>query len=266
VSKVNTVYVLLAVNDFVCRGLDKVLLLLDALEAQKKDIVYYALDLSYDELVSTLEAIPETRYHHVQIGALHGTFEDGLRCVQNESAMRSRPHCMLLLGLTLGNYSRANAALFLKSIADSALADSPAGSSIIVTLDSCKTPTKVLRAYTADGVCPFALASLNYANTLFGPHNGPVFNPSDWDFHSEWNFALGRHEASLITRGKDVRLGGSLTHVVVSREEKVRFGCSYKYDSQEREVLFKAAGLREAASWTVDGCDVAFYLLTLPVE
>ncbi|KAF7181298.1 hypothetical protein CNMCM7691_000516 [Aspergillus felis] len=245
-------------------SMDKVILLLDALEEQKKSITYYALDLSYSELASNLQAIPVDRFHHVRFSALHGTFDDGLHWLQNAPEIRNRPRCILLFGLTIGNFSRENAASFLRNIAESALATSPAQSSIIVSLDSCKLPTKILRAYTADGVVPFALASLGYANSLFHPEgNGEVFNEQDWYFHSEWNHALGRHEASLITRSKDVQLGAPLGTVVVRRDEKIRFGCSYKYDRDERGQLSRSAGLQDIAEWTAPDCDVAFYQLGL---
>lgn len=244
--------------------MDKVILLLEALEAQQKCITYYALDLSSSELASTLQAIPLHRFHHVQFAALHGTFDDGLYWLHNTPGIRDRHHCMLLFGLTIGNFSRSNAATFLLNIAQYALAASPAQSSILVTLDSCKVPTKILRAYTADGVVPFALASLNYANSLFHPQgDSQVFIEDDWHFHSEWNHALGRHEASLITRSRDIMLGPPLENVVVSKDEKIRFGCSYKYDKIEREELFASAGLQDVAVWSAHDCDVAFYQLKL---
>jgi 4-dimethylallyltryptophan N-methyltransferase len=244
--------------------MDKVLLLLDALEEQKKYVTYYALDLSYSELALNLQAIPLDRFHYVRFAALHGTFDDGLHWLKNTPAVQRLPHCILLFGLTIGNYSRENAAGFLRNIAQSALSSLPAQSSIVVSLDSCKLPTKILRAYTADGVVPFALASLGYANSLFHPKgNGKVFNEEDWYFHSEWNYALGRHEASLITRSKDVQLGAPLQNVIVRRDEKVRFGCSYKYDGEEQRQLFCSAGLHNTAVWTTPDCDVAFYELKL---
>ncbi|GIK05155.1 hypothetical protein Aspvir_009257 [Aspergillus viridinutans] len=252
------------VVDMGSASMDKVLLLLDALEEQKKYVTYYALDLSYSELASNLQAIPLDRFHYVRFAALHGTFDDGLHWLKNTPAVQGLPHCILLFGLTIGNYSRENAASFLRNIAQSALSSLPAQSSILVSLDSCKLPTKILRAYTADGVVPFALASLGYANSLFHPKgNGKVFNEGDWYFHSEWNYALGRHEASLITRSKDVQLGTPLQNVIVRRDEKVRFGCSYKYDGEEQRQLFCSAGLRNTAVWTAPDCDVAFYELKL---
>jgi 4-dimethylallyltryptophan N-methyltransferase len=245
--------------------LDKVLPLLEALEASKKNISFYALDLSFSELQSTMKSFPYKQFEFVKIGALHGTFEDGVQWLKNTPEVQDRPHCLLLFGLTVGNYSRLNAANFLQSIATSALAASPAESSIFLSLDSCKVPTKVLRAYTAEGVVPFALASLDYGNTLFAPGKGEnqVFQPSDWHFLSEWNYMLGRHEASLITKGKEVRLGSPLNDIVVGKHEKVRFGCSYKYDADELQELFGSAGLTDVKEWSVEGCDVTFYQLQM---
>ncbi|PYI33861.1 hypothetical protein BP00DRAFT_423678 [Aspergillus indologenus CBS 114.80] len=255
------------VVDLGSASLDKVLPFLHALEAQQKRVHYYALDLSYPVLASTLSEIPVAQFQYVQIAALHGTFEDGLQWLHDSPEVRERPHHLLLFGLTIGNFSRPNAAAFLRNIADRALAASPAESSILLTLDSCKMPTKVLRAYTAEGVVPFALTSLSYANQLFWPGGeGRVFDEEEWYFHSEWNFALGRHEAALIPRDRDITLGPPLEQVVVRRGEKVRFGCSYKYSAAEREHLFAGAGLENVASWSAKGCDVAFYQLKMRPE
>ncbi|KAI0106102.1 hypothetical protein F4776DRAFT_675754 [Hypoxylon sp. NC0597] len=263
------------VIDMGSASLDKVIYLLRALEAQRKEITYYALDLSASELESTLKDITTEEFQHVRFAALHGTFEDGLQWLKETPGIRDLPHCMLLFGLTIGNYSRPNAAAFLRQIAEYALTgEATQNSSIIVTIDSCKLPTKVLRAYTSDGVVPFALEALNFGNRLLRQERETgglrlsnegrnMFNSDEWYFHSEWNHVLSRHEASLIPQSKDIKLGPPLEDVVVRREEKVRFGCSYKYNIQEREALFSAARLRNTRSWEVDGCDVAFHELKL---
>ncbi|OAL70945.1 hypothetical protein A7D00_4607 [Trichophyton violaceum] len=250
------------VVDLGSASLDKVIHLLEALEAARKKVTYYALDLSFSELTSTLQTIPTDQFVHVQFSALHGTFDDGLQWLKETPVIRDQPHCLLLFGLTIGNFSRPNAAKFLHNIASHALIGSPSQSSILLTLDRCKVPTKVIRAYTAEGVVPFALESLKYGNTLFHQNVGEnVFDPEDWYFLSEWNYVLGRHEASLVPRSKDIKLGRPLDKIVVGKHEKVRFGCSYKYDSEERKELFETAGLRDVKSWSKEGCDVAFYQL-----
>ncbi|KAJ5675347.1 EasF [Penicillium macrosclerotiorum] len=255
------------VVDLGSASLDKVLLLLEALEDARKSVTYYALDLSFEELESTLQAIPQSKFRYVRLGGLHGTFEDGLHWLDETPHVQNLPHCLLLFGLTIGNFSRSNAAEFLRNIAQKALARSPDQSSIIMALDSCKVPTKVLRAYTADGVVPFALASLKYGNHLaekqYGLGQSAIFNPHEWQYLSEWNFVLGRHEASLIPTSREVTLQSPSNQVVVRRDEKVRFGCSYKYDEEEREELVSSAGLYESSVWSHKGFDVAFYQLKL---
>ena len=74
-------------------------ILLHALEAARKDVDYYALDLSSKELKRTLEQVPE--FKHVRCHGLLGTYEDGLdwlKLPQN----RSRPKCVMSLGSSIG--------------------------------------------------------------------------------------------------------------------------------------------------------------------
>ncbi|KAG5951672.1 hypothetical protein E4U53_002542 [Claviceps sorghi] len=253
-------------------NLEKVLHLLKALEAQEKNVTYFALDLSAPQLQSTLHVIPAAEFRHVRFAGLHGTFEDGLRWLGQSPDIRDLPHCVLLLGLTIGNFSRANAATFLREIARHALRGASRDkSSVLLSLDSCKVPTQISRAYTSEGVVPFALQSLTYAKTLLchrisrdsGEGLSCNLRPEDWYYHSEWNFVLGRHEASLIPRGHDVHLGPLLQDVTVRKEEKVRFGCSYKYDGAERDRLFWDAGVKQEMAWTSEGYDIVIYELKM---
>nr|UFQ31850.1 dimethylallyltryptophan N-methyltransferase [Claviceps purpurea] len=254
-------------------NLEKVGYLLEALEAQEKDVLYFALDISAPQLAATLKEIPSSNFRHVRFAGLHGTFEDGLRWINETPEIRDLPHCVLLLGLTIGNFSRQNAAAFLQNIANHALTGASKNkSSILLSLDSCKVPTKVTRAYTSDGVVPFALQALTYAKTLLCDRidNGIDekvlscnLRPEHWHYLSEWNFALGRHEASLIPRFGDVCLGSMLQNIIVKKEEKVRFACSYKYDEKERQKLFLDSGVDQGMVWTNEGCDVAIYELKL---
>ncbi|KAG6164037.1 hypothetical protein E4U48_000207 [Claviceps purpurea] len=247
--------------------------LLEALEAQEKDVLYFALDVSAPQLTATLKEIPSSNFRHVRFAGLYGTFEDGLRWINETPEIRDLPHCVLLLGLTIGNFSRKNAARLLQNIVNHALTGASKNkSSILLSLDSCKVPTKVTRAYTSDGVVPFALQALTYAKTLLcGRVDNGIdktalscnLRPDDWHYLSEWNFALGRHEASLIPRFGDVCLESMLQDIVVKKDEKVRFACSYKYDAKERQKLFLDSGVDQGMVWTNECCDVAIDELKL---
>ncbi|KAB8230801.1 4-dimethylallyltryptophan methyltransferase easF [Aspergillus alliaceus] len=258
-----------AIVDLGSASLDKVIVLLDALEKQKKNVTYYALDLSHSGLVSTLKTIPMGRYNHVRCAGLHGSFEDGLEWIKTDPEVRGLPHCVLFLGSTIGNFSRKNAASFLANVAATSLSAQPNKSSILIGIDSCKVPIKVLRAYTSEGVVPFTMSGLRYASSILAENNTSdgsrteVFEVNDWYYLSEWNQILGRHEASYTPRTRDIRLGSPLQDVVVRKGEKIRFGYSHKYDKGEREQLFAGAGVTAVNSWTDPTCDLAFYRLKI---
>ncbi|KAL3952606.1 hypothetical protein ACCO45_012549 [Purpureocillium lilacinum] len=230
------------------KSLDKAAVLLDALEAQAKNVTYYALDLDHAELQRTLCRLPVAKYKHVQCVGLQGTFEDGLEWIKSEPEQSRRPHCLLFLGSTIGNFSRGNAARFIRSMASSAFSSEPAKSSIILSIDSCKLPTKVLRAYTSDGVVPFAMAGLKHASAILR--------------EGGYNHVLGRHEASFTPRNRDIQLGSPLEDVVIKLGETIRFGYSHKYDVAEVEQLFREAGVAAINSWGAVGCDLSFYQLS----
>ena len=240
--------------------------LLLALEAQKKIISFYAVDLSLAQLQASLQAVLARAFHHVRISALHGTFEDALEWLNEAPAARHQPRHVLLFGLTIGNYSPSNAASFLRDIAKAAL-DGPSSreSSILVTMDSCTMPTKVLRAYTCNGIVPFALQALTYGNLLFKDTEAgaATFNPEEWYYHSEWNHKLDRHEAYLIPRSKTIKLGPPLDGVAITKSDKVRFACSYKYDEERKRQLFADAGLKSSKTWQLEGHDIFFHQLQL---
>lgn len=74
-------------------------ILLQALDAAGKDIDYYALDLSVDELRRTLEQVPE--FKHVKCHGLHGTYDDGLEWLKlSENSLKTK--CIMSLGSSIG--------------------------------------------------------------------------------------------------------------------------------------------------------------------
>jgi uncharacterized SAM-dependent methyltransferase len=77
-------------------------ILLHALEAAGKDIDYYALDLSLEELRRTLEQVPT--FQHVKCHGLHGTYDDGLDWLKMPEN-RSRTKCVMTLGSSIGRFS-----------------------------------------------------------------------------------------------------------------------------------------------------------------
>lgn len=72
-------------------------LLLQAFEEAGKQVDYYALDLSRDELERTLAELPEFR--HVAAHGLLGTYDDGMEWLREAG---DRPKCILFMGSSIG--------------------------------------------------------------------------------------------------------------------------------------------------------------------
>jgi uncharacterized SAM-dependent methyltransferase len=77
------------------------MILLDALERAGKDIEYFALDLSHDELQRTLTQLPA--YRHVKSRGLWGTYDDGKRWMEREG-VHERRKCVMHTGSTIGEW------------------------------------------------------------------------------------------------------------------------------------------------------------------
>ena len=81
--------------------------MLDAIEAQKKRVTYFALDLDKPELVRTLSEL-HGRYTHVGLAGLWGTYDDG--CIWLKQ-FNDCPRVILWLGSSVGNMTRSNGSI-----------------------------------------------------------------------------------------------------------------------------------------------------------
>lgn len=222
-----------------CSNLRKVSILLKALEDAKKDIDYYALDLSLQELERTLSDIP--RFQHVRCHGLHGTYDDGLAWL-TAGQNASRPKCIMSLGSSIGNFHRHEAASFLAGFAN-ILGPSD---SMIVGLDACYDAKKVYHAYNdREGLThQFILNGLVHANQILGE---TVFDIRDWEVEGEFvvNKSGGHHQAFYVPK-KDVVACGVKLH----KGERVQVEQSLKYSPEECAVLWQKAGLKEVGMWS----------------
>ncbi|GKT59381.1 DUF323 domain-containing protein [Colletotrichum tofieldiae] len=111
-------------------------LLLQAFEDAGKNIDYYALDLSRQELERTLAQVP--KFRHVRCHGLLGTYDDGREWLKKPANL-ARTKCILSLGSSIGNFERDDAAGFLKYFSD-VLTQSD---KLLIGLDGCSDPSKV---------------------------------------------------------------------------------------------------------------------------
>lgn len=221
------------------RNLRKVDILLKAIDRQKKSVEYFALDLSLKELERTLSAIPKGSYNYVQCFGLLGTYDDGLDWLKRPYA-KAQPKTILSLGSSIGNFSRPDAAAFLKGFADV----TASGDNLLIAVDGTKDASKVYHAYNdCDGTThKFITNGLKHANETLGKM---IFDLDIWRVIGEYSEEHGRHQA-FVSPSEDTEVNG----VRIRKDERVRIEESHKYSEKEIEDLWIAAGVFECTRWS----------------
>ena len=210
--------------------------MLKEFERARKHVDYLALDLSLSELQRTFSEVSTEEYEHVGLHGLHGTYDDALTWLSNPEN-RTRPTVIMSMGSSLGNFSRPEAAGFVGRFVD-LMGPSDL---MVVGLDGCKDPEKVYRAYNdSEGVThQFYENGLVHANEVLGYE---AFKPSQWKVITRFDTATGQHQA-FYSPTEDVTING----VLLPKGEKLVFEEAAKYSPEERDQLWRAAGLIQNA-------------------
>ncbi|KAK3368897.1 C-type lectin protein [Lasiosphaeria ovina] len=233
-------------------NLRKVNFLLRALEDAGKNVDYYALDLSQEELERTIAQLPV--YRHVSCHGLLGTYDDGREWLKLANV--SRQKSILSLGSSIGNFERAEAAAFLKNFADVL---NP-GDTMLIGLDGCDSPAKVYHAYNdREGLThEFVLNGLSHANKVLGQN---VFVEADWRVIGEYVYdgEGGRHQA-FYSPLRDTTVMGEL----IRPHDRIRVEQSLKYSRDEAQKLWGLAGMAETGHWRHGRDEYGLHMLTKP--
>ncbi|OAP54359.1 hypothetical protein AYL99_11460 [Fonsecaea erecta] len=239
--------------------LRKTKILLQAVDDLNKSIDYYALDLSRSEIERTLQEVSPGTFRYVRCHGLLGTYDDGLTWLQ-QFEIASRPRVVLSLGSTLGSFTRAEAASFFARFAkaidhsiNGAIMSEPL---MIIGVDGCKNGDLVWSAYNDAEFRndQFIKNTLDYANQILGK---PIFHQDEWDRHGEWNEKLGRHEQYLVPC-KDIWFEDRC----LKAGERVFVVSSHKYDDEDRQQLWRGAGLSLVEGWQNPETKYGLYLLS----
>jgi L-histidine Nalpha-methyltransferase / hercynylcysteine S-oxide synthase len=192
--------------------------------------------LSLPELQRTFADVSIEEHEHVGLHGLHGTYDDALVWLSNPEN-RTRPTVVMSMGSSIGNFSRPQAAEFLgrfsKLMTPSDL--------MIIGLDGCKDPQKVYRAYNdSEGITRrFYENGLVHANGVLGHE---AFKPNEWEIVTDFDSVTGRHQA-FYSPTQDVTVNG----VSLPKGERLVFEEATKYGPEERDQLWRAAGLIQGA-------------------
>ncbi|KAK5103632.1 hypothetical protein LTS08_003050 [Lithohypha guttulata] len=220
-------------------NLRKVRILLDALERAQKDIDYFALDLSYDELKRTFSEVDTSHFKHVKLNAFHGTYDDGLAWLSRPEN-KDRVNIVMTLGSSIGNFGKADAAKFLLGFSQ---ALGPADL-ILVGLDATDDEDRIFRAYNDNrGVTErFYRNGLVHANKLFGYE---AFKQDEWIVLGEYLKDENQHRASYVAT-KDILVDG----IEIKKGEKLQFELANKFRDDQSDEIWREAALIPTAVYT----------------
>lgn len=212
-------------------NLRKVQILLQALERARKDVEYYALDVSLVEMRRTFSAVSLDDYKYVKFRGLQGTYDDGLVWL-SYSKNSNQPKVILFLGSSIGNFTPVETVGFLKGFSN-VLGSNDA---MVIGVDACRDTDKVHRAYddVQGKTREFYLNGLIHANSILGDD---VFVKDNWDVFSEFDENARKHQAFYVATKESVVDG-----VHVEAGERLRFENAYKYSKQQSRELWRKAG------------------------
>ncbi|KAJ5279181.1 hypothetical protein N7478_004553 [Penicillium angulare] len=213
-------------------NLRKIEIILRECERTQKRVDYYALDLSLLELQRTFSEISPESFTYVDFHGLHGTYDDALDWLKNQEN-RQRPMVVLSMGSSIGNFSRAEAADFLGSFSK-VLQPSDF---LLIGLDACKDPERVHKAYNdSHGITrQFYENGLQHANTVLG---FDAFKPEDWEVITGYDSQDGCHQAFYSPKTDVI-----INDITIPKGEKLKLEEAYKYGRDERDELYRNAGL-----------------------
>ncbi|KAI0971375.1 DUF323 domain protein [Xylaria arbuscula] len=231
-------------------NLRKIRLLLQAFEDSGKEIDYYALDLSEQELSRTLAQLP--LFQHVRCHGLLGTYDDGREWLMSPSRL-AKHKCILHMGSSIGNFSPSEAAFFLRGFVDVLQPQD----SLLIGVDSCMDPEKVYHAYNdQEGIThEFILNGLKHANEVLGE---PIFQLDDWKVIGEYVYdgEGGRHQAFYSPVRDTIVMGET-----IKADERIEVEQSFKYSKEAFDSLWKSAGVLETDKWMTEDANYGLHLL-----
>lgn len=156
-----------------------------------------------------------------------------------ECLLSNRHTLLTLLGGSIGNFRRPDAANFVKSFVDTL---SPADN-FLIGVDACQNADKVSLAYNdPTGVTKrFTLNGLKHANKLLCSE---VFKLEEWSAVGQYSHKGGCNQAFVFPK-VDVDILG----VHITKGEMIQIEESNKYSPTQKSELWRQAGTIEAACW-----------------
>jgi dimethylhistidine N-methyltransferase len=234
----------------------KTRLLLEALLPGRR-VRYVPIDICRPVLEESAADLLQ-RFPPLEIVAVAAEYHEGLRHLRGES---ERPRLILWLGSNIGNFTRAEAAAFLRRIRDTMTA----ADRMLVGVDLRKDPALLEAAYD-DAAGVTAAFNRNLLARINQELNSN-FDLSAFHHRAVYNQDLGRIEMYLVsTRVQSVTVGRIGLTVRFAAGEPIHTENSYKYSLAEIDAVATAAGLQDQCFWQDAAGRFGLHLLALRTE
>ena len=218
----------------------KTRVLIDAFLRRHDALRYAPVDISSTALKESSLALLED-YRRLRVHAVVAEYEPGLEHLRS---LNDRAKLILWLGSNVGNFSRAEAARFLRRVGSSMRP----GDRLLMGIDLRKDREVLERAY--DDACgvtaAFNLNLLGRVNRELGGH----FDLEAFRHRATYSEEEGEIKIYLESLGAQTvsvdRLGMSVSF---RAGELIHTESSYKYSAEEIDELSRAAGFRIERQW-----------------
>ncbi|KAJ7701438.1 DUF323 domain-containing protein [Mycena rosella] len=171
------------------------------------------------------------------------------------------PMHLMFLGSSLGNFSRAGGADFLRSLP----LRPGSGDTLLIGLDHDNEKALIEEAYND----PRGYTNRFIMNGLMGAGNAlgdeTLFDEDNWEYVNNYDTAERRHEAFFkAKRAHTVIVPSTKDKIHFLQGEKVKIEESFKFSEVDAYTLFTEGGLRPIQRWTDSSCRYSLWLLERP--
>lgn len=229
------------------RDVRKVRPLLDILEAQKKPVWYFAIELSRDCLIRAMDKLSKG-YRYVKPFALWGTIADGIRFYNGLGL--TRPRLFLSLGSLYGNDHFHRAVSNLRTLKEGALTSHE--DAILLTMDATSDMHAIWRSYHDEqGVLEqFIRNGFKHSNKVLGHE---WYRDEDWELHGEFKTDPITHR--FVLRAKR-HTSCPAIGLSMSTGEEIDCYEVFKYSPELMRKQFSEAGLEEQTCWKAPNAEI----------
>ncbi|KAJ7464785.1 hypothetical protein B0H11DRAFT_2051390 [Mycena galericulata] len=171
------------------------------------------------------------------------------------------PMHLMFLGSSLGNFSRADGADFLRSLP----LRPGSGDTLLIGMDHDNDKALIEEAYNdRQGYTrKFIMNGLKGAGKALG--NESLFDEENWEYVNNYDVADRRHEAYFkAKRPHTVVVPSTKENISFVLDEKVKIEESFKFSEVDAHILFTEGGLRPIQRWTDSTARYSLWLLERP--